>query len=103
MSPTDPPEVFSLPTVLCPSCGHGIDVHTGWRDACGVGVGAEVLCSCLWTPNDIAAQRLTDLREQVLAMRKAVVDGRVPDDWDADGQVEAYDAVLDILNGSSGW
>lgn len=66
-----PPEAFSLPIVVCPSCQHGIDPH-GLEpgDYCGVGVLTEddsgegrlinVACKCLWSPNDIAAYLIAD-------------------------------------------
>lgn len=52
----DRPEVFTLPVVLCPSCGHGIDPHKPYgdpADPCGVGG-----CLCLWSPNDVAGTLL---------------------------------------------
>jgi hypothetical protein len=53
---TAPPEPFTLPTILCPSCGHGIDPHgADPGGTCGVGDEDANPCPCLWQPNDIAA------------------------------------------------
>lgn len=68
---TDPPEVFSLPVILCPSCGHGIDPHgldPGGR--CGVGSWDEAtqtntLCFCMWSPNDVAATLIAAEHERI--------------------------------------
>lgn len=57
-----PPEVFSLPVVLCPACDHGIDPHgVDPGGPCGVGG-----CPCLWSPNDIAATLLERERERLV-------------------------------------
>lgn len=42
------------PKVRCPNCSHGINMHKGWGEVCGVGE-ERGTCVCLWTPNDIAA------------------------------------------------
>lgn len=64
---SEPPEPFTQPVIHCPNCGHGIDPHKGWREACGVG-GDNGACGCMWTPNDIAAtllERTADSDAQV--------------------------------------
>lgn len=66
-----PPDVFSLPVILCPSCGHGIDPHgVDPGGYCGVGewndeLGINMTCTCQWQPNDIAATLLADERERI--------------------------------------
>jgi len=71
-----PPEAVGLPVVFCPACKHGIDPHgVSPGDYCGVGTLTEedsgegglinVACKCLWSPNDIAAERWAHLRAQV--------------------------------------
>jgi hypothetical protein len=68
MSEIDPPAPFSLPLIMCPACGHGIDPHgTAPGGTCDVGTyvheDREVsLCACLWSPNDIAATLLKEAR-----------------------------------------
>lgn len=65
-----PPEVFSLPVFLCPSCRHGIDPHgLGPGDICGVGDESGYRCQCFWSPNDIAATWASDLRAEINARR----------------------------------
>lgn len=67
-----PPPPFSLDTVLCPSCDHGIDTHQA-SGYCAVGenmgyilnlkgerIPKYVTCSCVWSPNDIAAVRIME-------------------------------------------
>ena len=55
----DPPKVFSLPIVECPSCGHGIDPHgIDPGGQCGVGDASARPCQCMWSPNDIAGSLL---------------------------------------------
>ena len=66
-----PPEPFTTPVVVCPSCDHGIDPHgLDPGGYCGVGMwndslGINVTCMCLWQPNDIAATLLADERERI--------------------------------------
>ena len=66
----DPPEAFSHPAVLCPSCGHGIDAHSP-VDTCKVGDVNRVLCECRWSPNDIAGKLADALNDAQLYENEA--------------------------------
>jgi hypothetical protein len=44
------PAAFTVPEVTCPSCGHGINMHTVANN----GGCIQIDCACRWTPNDIA-------------------------------------------------
>jgi hypothetical protein len=56
-----PPSVDTTFQVDCPSCQHPIDSHG--ISGCGFGTGFPPLCECLWGPNDIAFQRISDLAD----------------------------------------
>lgn len=91
-----PLEPFSLPVILCPACGHGIDPHgTDPGGMCGVGhqrtfhVEEANPCPCFWSPNDIAAtlmmerdriikQLIIDLEDAHLEIR--YLQGEAPED-----------------------
>ena len=102
-----PPEPFDLPVVRCPACGHGINPHVQDPDVtCGVGWNAR-RCDCRWSPNDIAAQRLADLRERVEGLPGAYIAAAVwenpsashdHDNWDGKPVVLRAD-VLALLGG----
>ena len=59
----EPPAVFTVPLISCPSCGHGIDPHgVDPGGQCGVGDEDANPCPCLWSPNDIAWTRVEEAR-----------------------------------------
>ena len=88
----DPPEPGSAPTIVCPSCSHGIDPHgVDPGRPCVVGDEHGVLCACLWSPNDIAADlmQLTRVRGGQVKARRWW-QRRCPYTWRDSGTAYAY-------------
>jgi hypothetical protein len=84
---TLPPPPLETNAVGCPACGHHINDHSSHSDprvdhtqviGCLMGHPSTELCKCLWTPNDIAWQKLyggltrpsaTPITDRVVARR----------------------------------